>query len=514
MQQALNRSQSFFLYVSAILLSGILTAFAVSHRSVLNADGLCYLLSAEQFTQSGLKQAMQLCGQAAWPFYSVLLAMIARVSTLPLEHTAFVLNAMFDATSVLFFVMIIRVLTPNPRIALLGLLTILCAHDFNSVRDIVVRDHGYWMGYLASLYFFLRYAKEKQTVLMIAFSLSILIASLFRIEGLVFFFLVPLSTLLLPGTLTERLKSLLLCYVPHALIVGVALIALFFFADQLTIYSGRLPDALSKIQQSVSLIVTHFQAAKTNLLQHVLTIEAARDATLVMALLLIVWYLVTVITQFSLLYTGLFFVSMMRSVKIAKRNEWVILLTYLAINVLITSSFFAIYFFLSKRYLMAQSFILMLCVPFAINYLFEKKGMVYKKTILLAVFAWMLLANQHVFYASQDSHRYLQEAGQWVAKFVPQQDTFYTNDEFVLYYSGLSHADFFKTMTQYQVMSNAPSRDWHAFHYAAINTKLRGANVLLNEIKAQNAILVRQFVNPRHEQVLIYQMNIKEGRVV
>ena len=270
MQRTQYSYQTTLFYFASVILSVLFSWFAWRQYAVINPDGICYVLSAEQFASHGLKAVMQTCGQANWPFYSVLLALTTALSGLSLETSAFLLNTLFDAMAVLFFVLIVQRLNASPRIIFLGLLTILCAHDFNSVRDNIVRDHGYWMCYLASLYCLLRYVERPTFFWAGAFGISTIIATLFRIEGLVFFVLLPLSVLACQGKLRERLQRMAMLYVPHVLIAFSLICLLFFFKNGLQEYSGRLPDALSKISHSAILILTQFQSAKMNLLQYLM----------------------------------------------------------------------------------------------------------------------------------------------------------------------------------------------------------------------------------------------------
>jgi len=491
------------LYLTAIFFSIMLSLFAINTHGMINNDGICYVLSAEQFATNGLKQAMQWCGQANWPFYSVLLAFTAKLSAISFEQSALLLGVLFDAMTVLLFVMIIRLLNPSPRYVLLGLLTILAAHNFNSARDLIVRDHGFWMCYLASLYCLLRYVKGPNWFFAIAWAASILLASLFRIEGIVFFFLLPICVFSLPGGIYYRLKRLFQLYVPHVVLLSAAALLMVFFKDYLHDYSGRLPETLAKIAHSLSLISVQFHATKTNLLQHVLPHEAVRDATLVTVLLLIIWYLIAALSHFSWVYSGILMYCR-KQIRIADRQAIWVLMTYLVVNLLITTTFFAMHFFLSRRYLMAQSLILMLFVPFCLNYLIEHANTLYRKGVLVVIIVWLLLVNSHLFYAGGDRHHYIMTAGQWVNSFVPASESLYTNDEFVLYYAKRHRDTFFQTMHQYQQL---PATSLPTVDYMAINTKKPSAAQWLALINASpNAVLIRRFENKHHQQILIYHL--------
>ena len=72
---------------------------------------------------------------------------------------------------------------------------ILLSHQFNSVRQYIVRDHGFWAFYLVSLYFLLKYVEDVSWKNALAWSASLLMATLFRIEGAIFLLTLPCCVL-------------------------------------------------------------------------------------------------------------------------------------------------------------------------------------------------------------------------------------------------------------------------------------------------------------------------------
>ena len=68
---------------------------------------------------------------------------------------------------------------------------ILLSHELNSVREYIIRDHGFWTFYLSSLFFLLRFFKKPIKSYALGFSLSLAIATLFRVEGSLFLLFLP-----------------------------------------------------------------------------------------------------------------------------------------------------------------------------------------------------------------------------------------------------------------------------------------------------------------------------------
>jgi hypothetical protein len=60
-------------YWAAGAASLMLSVWLALHLDIINPDAICYVLSAKQAGESGMTAAMHLCGQASWPFYSVLI---------------------------------------------------------------------------------------------------------------------------------------------------------------------------------------------------------------------------------------------------------------------------------------------------------------------------------------------------------------------------------------------------------------------------------------------------------
>src|SRR5207245_1741547 len=143
---------------------------------------------AQTYTQSGLSSAMNLCGQSQWPFYSVLIAYFTQLTHFSYVLSAYLLNGFFSLLSVCMFLIIIKELGGTKRVLFLAALIILLSHEFNNIRQYIIRDHGFWAFYLVSLFGLLRYVNYPTWLNGFIFSFSLLIATLFRIEGLVFLF--------------------------------------------------------------------------------------------------------------------------------------------------------------------------------------------------------------------------------------------------------------------------------------------------------------------------------------
>jgi hypothetical protein len=67
------RNNNAVIYLVAALFSILLSFDGSLRATVVNPDGVCYLQSAATIATAGVHHAMHICGQAQWPFYSILI---------------------------------------------------------------------------------------------------------------------------------------------------------------------------------------------------------------------------------------------------------------------------------------------------------------------------------------------------------------------------------------------------------------------------------------------------------
>src|SRR6476660_8620872 len=90
----------FFAFIASIVLS-----IWIGYRdTVINPDGICYILSAQMVGTASIKDVMHLCPQAQWPFYSTLIYAVVKLSHFSYHAAANILNALFSLLSVMMFV--------------------------------------------------------------------------------------------------------------------------------------------------------------------------------------------------------------------------------------------------------------------------------------------------------------------------------------------------------------------------------------------------------------------------
>lgn len=482
-------------YFFAAFMSVLLSLWAVLKESVINPDAICYLQSAQSMPL-GLSFAAHICDQAKWPFYSMLIYGVSSVTHLSWLHAAYLLDGFFSLISVLTFIAIIRFLKGSTRVLWFAAFAILLAHEFNAVREYIIRDHGFWAFYLLSMLFLLRYFQKPRWCYALLWSSCLLLATLFRVEGLFFLVGLPFVAWLLKGARWQSfLKLNTLAFIGLVMMAGW-----FFLHPHASLQqAGRLGDVQFQLVNGFTHTVQHFQVSTAALKQHVLNRYAAQDASMLLFLMLLSSYLVHIVSNLTFVYAALVVYAWCRRMPSLDTSARIIIWSYAAINIAVTAVFFAENMFLSKRYLLALSLTLMLWVPFALDNLaaqWSKR----KWPIVLALFLVIVSGLGGIFEFGH-SKKYLRDAGDWLAQNLPRDAKLYSNDYQVMYYSAHFGNDIFTKAREFT--AQIPNDSWQQYDYVALRLD-KSSN--LAPLAAFGAP-AQQFKNKRGDQVLIYKVH-------
>lgn len=493
------------LYSIAAFFSILLSVWAAIKTVVINPDAICYLYSAEAL-EKGLTFASHLCEQAKWPFYSILIYGVTQLTHLSSIHAAYLLNGFFSLMTVISFVAIVDLLTKNRRLVALSVLIILLAHELNGLRVEIIRDHGFWAFYLLSLFFGLRYFLQKNNdswCNAFLWSVCLIIATLFRIEGAVFLLLFPFVAFFATRqTVMQKFKTFLQFY-SIILLGGFALLCWLMLhpAQQL----GRLTEIQFQMQHGMTEFIHSFQQTASALSAHVLNGFSARDAYWIVMGMLVIWYMFIVISNVSPIYALLIIYAWIKkSAYFTRETRWV-LWAYSVINILITFIFFVDHLFLAKRYLIALSLILMLWIPFALDNLILQNR---KWLLLLAVIGIMIYGAGGIFDFGQ-SKKYIRDGGDWLALHAASNKKIYSNDYQLLYYSQHVGNTIFSVGKKFENLNSISNGKWRQYDYIALRVSHNDLknNSILREIKLSPIVI---YQNDRNDQVRIYEIHPKK----
>lgn len=512
-ERALTLLQGNQLYIFAIL-SSLLISVCIGYRdSVVNPDGICYLLSAQMVGSAPIKEVMQLCPQSQWPFYPTLIFAFVKLTHFSYPMAAFMLNSLFSLISVMMFICIVKELGGSGRVLWLAALVILFNHQFNIIRDAIIRDHGFWAFYLVSIYCLLRYFREPKLSTALIWSMSLLAATLFRIEGAIFLIAMPLiSWIFIRRSWKEQTKWLLMLNLPLLLVFVFILTWHLAFPQQSLHKLGRVSEIINQMQHGILMLVNRFHAAKLSLAQYVLPSESTTDAGIVLFLVWIAWYAYNVVITFSLVYALLLVYALISGAAKWRPGTSLVIWGYVAVNLIITLSFLVEHMFISKRYLIALSLTLMLWVPFALNDLIDKWASLRHRVLLL--FSALIISISALSGIVEFGHSkfYIRSAGNWVAQTVPEDAKLYVNDFQLMYYTRHFGIRIFELLPEYlQVNDSIAHGKWKQYDYLALRLHKKEEGVMgevLQELQGLKPIGV--FSNKRGNRVAIYKISQKE----
>jgi hypothetical protein len=233
------------LLVVGALLAGILILL---EQGRINDDGVLYLEAAKYFARGDWQGGRDFY---AWPFYSMLVALLNGITGMSLEASANSLSVLFFAIATYALVRLVR-LANGDNLTALAAAVLLFSNPYivGDVLPLIWRDQGFWALYLISLGSFVRFYRDGRLVDALAWQLCCMIAALFRTEGLSFLVLVPLIVLCKPGVdIGTRCRRLLRAYSIGFIVLAVLAAGLVAGVIEPDTFAKRVQVVLTYIDQ-------------------------------------------------------------------------------------------------------------------------------------------------------------------------------------------------------------------------------------------------------------------------
>ncbi len=424
------------IYLLGFLVSIVASLIVYSHRQPFNTDGLIYLNTAQAYLSGGLHAAMH---SFKWPFYSILIALFSKFTTLTLLSSTYVLNTLLDAVTVVAFLLLLRQIGATQRQQLIGLLVILCFSQYIHIYGYIVRGHGYYACYLLAIWSLIRFFDTENYFYAIAWGVLSIAAALFRIEGCVILAMLPIAGLFQPNkSILRKMQNVLLSY---SLLVFAILfiIGMLLFRNNFSLqHLGRV-NQLLQYTNIVQVIIQHIHAQDARLVS-VFPFEARGQIKYIFTFGMIglfISYLVATVTPFFTLLAG--YAIFKKLIPWSWSAKFVIAWAII-INGIIMISFTLTNFFISHRFLMLMSFLILLAVPFALENIYfawRNKtptfiGRVWLFPVMLLILIYMLIAALGHFGPSKT---YVLNAADWLRSNTLKTARLYTNVAPLCFYS-------------------------------------------------------------------------------
>jgi len=471
----------------AVVLSLILSIWVVANDDLINPDGILYLESARLFLEQGLEASYQ---HYYWPFYPILIALLSQVTSTSLELSAHLVNGFFAGLLTYSYVRCAEELGGKQNVIIAAAVILLLNISLNDYRDLIVRDMGYWACLFTSLWLVLRYKRTNDHRLGLLAGVMLILASLFRIEGIVFLALAPILFLWRSSDLKRDItRILIILCIPF---IGVViLLTQTGLVD--TLLDGRLGEPLSFMREAQLSLLWSGEASDSVSFSFIMALLLTKSlkATGLLQFCLACWALTS--QQIRSQIQNLHFVS-----------------GFVFINVAILFIFIAALQFLSTRYAIPLGLLLGLPAAFALAHLFEIPSITNKiKWLRITVIVLLVyhLLDSLISLSGDKSH--ILKAGNWVQENVSADMRIASNNSYMHYLSGrpvtLSVRD-----TAIQLNANTKAAqvpklqpDNYDFVIFSINRKRIGYDeLLINWLGKQP---VERFENARGDKVLIFR---------
>ena len=419
---------------ATVIISFMLTFYAVSVDPIINPDAIIYLSAAEEISSGNFANAFELY---KWPFYSIAIAAFESTLGVSSQNAAFILNALMQALSIIGFLACVHALGGSKRTIIIAAVLILLFPSFNKYRSFIIRDAGFLAFYFWSLYHLFLAVQFDQIKRYIYAFILMFMAMLFRIEAVAILAIVP-AYLMYSNSNSRRSRFVWLSLT----IIGSAIlflgISIWLFGEQSKVNgNGIFSLLLSSMEQLQTSLQFKLHVIREQLLNE-FSLRVA-PAVLIISVACITIYE----TLRRLAYIFAFFswhaIKNQLVLENAKLKNIFFLLC--AIQVVLLFLFALINMFLVSRHTMALTLTILLLTPFSLEYFFHRWQNRFtiplgslKVTIPFFTVVLILLAIDGIDLKTNKLE--MIEAGQWLSEITQENTGIYSNQPLLLHYAG------------------------------------------------------------------------------
>lgn len=493
---------------AAICASFVLVYWTLLWEPTINLDGIIYIKTAALLSNGNWQGAYE---SYNWLFYPWLIAMLGKLGGMGLESAAHLLTAVFAAILTYAFITIIAETGGNRLTLLIAALVIVFHPELNEERYQVIKDHGYWALYLLSILTYLRYYKSPDWRNGILWGLLMAVATLFRIEGIVFLISLPLVGLVcLHWSWQKRLLFFLRANSFAFLLLTTIIIFYFLYPELFHKYRENFLERFS--YYDFYSITTMLNNKSAILIKALLGKWADEYALYIILAIPLIIFSAQILKALTPIYVIILIIATRLSSRFPQPKYitpfiWICLLN---LGLLAGFMFSSKHFFLQMRYVIPLMLVVLIWIPYILSSIYNKwqnenhKSL--KKCWKYYILAFLLAANalEGIVYLPGHSKLYVKEAGLWLKENMPKQADLYTNNKKILYYCGhcSSNHKFKSALTQSDLVHLTTSQH----NYLALWTK-HGKSPEVNLISTTlGARPIKVFGNKRNDRVSIFYL--------
>lgn len=413
-------------YRWVVLASLLLSAWLIALDPLLNRDAIIYLQAADAYLQDGLAASMQHFGR---PLLSICMAWLHQLTGIPLVHAGLVIVTLSYALLAVAFVSVVHTLGGDRGVQLIAAVVILSHPLLNTNRSSIMRDPAYWALLLLAFREMLLYLRSPLLKHHLRWLGFILLAYLFRFEGLFFALLTPVA-ILFSRDLPQRGRHCLRLLLSQLLVLVAVLVALSAYQARLVPESTLFPVIIYYLKQLAS-FPAQFGLIAAQAAEGLLTFTSRDDANIAAVAALAAVLLINICRATMWVWVAtLVYGWRQRLLARFRRDDAQLLWAHALIALLYLAAFILINRFMLERYSKQMVIFLLLLVPFILNTLYQAGG--WRKVLVVVLLLGMTIDTLDT--GSRDKI-FIPEATRWVRDHTPESSRLVTNEKYIAYFS-------------------------------------------------------------------------------
>jgi hypothetical protein len=445
------RFNRLLVYVLAVLGGVLLSLWRIHFNDLINQDAVYYLQAAA----GDLESARHLNN---WLFYSWCIRFVSDGLGLELLGAAYLINTFLGAILVYSFLRVVEMFNGDGRTLFWAALVILSLPYLNDNRAEIIRGHGYWAFSMLGLIYYIRLFREFSWWSLAGWTGSMVLATLFRIEGLVIVCLAPMGLLLNTRIAWKaRFYSLLKTSIP--LLLGAAFLLLLYL--QMDSFQNRLLEVFTSLVSMGNALLIKVPHKADLLRQHVFPLFSRDGSLLSVYLVLLFMIIKDFIESMSLPYFMIWLFRRSLPATGLASDAASIIGFFTAANFVVLVPYMLQHFVMVSRYTVMASLLLLIVVAFSLAELHRKQsadGVKKHRLWFNAVLLVMVLMFVLGVKTSESKKLYVLDAANWMQQNLPDKTHVGTDyqKERLEYYANSSGEG--RTMDAYIEVSDISSK--------------------------------------------------------
>jgi len=490
------------IYITTAFLSFLISLWLFASRDIISRDAVLYVNAAQAFLDDGILAAFKIW---AWPFYSIAIAIIHKLTGFSLENSAYLFTIVLETIiSVIFVKLYEKIAFQGARlwVAMLFILTFVTLNDY---KGDIWREYGFWAFSLLAIYQFILYYQKHHKINALLWQFCIFTATLFRTEAVVFAAFAPFYFLFIPNnSFAERIKNLLTLNSIFYSIALLTMITILLSSQLQDLILNNLPPQI--VYLSPKEVFGHFNLAAENFVKHVLPFSYSEGYShLIIGSGLLSMLIFKLLKNFSLVYAGIWFIGSYKH-WINKKPESNIIYYFASIALLILLVFITARLFVSTRYTVFLLLLIGLIFSQYLDYFLSYLSQQRYKLWLAALSIFIAIQFLDSIISTGAKKFPIQQSGEWLTQQLKPGDKIACNEKRFNYYSKqnckLENNRFYNDYNQSDIQYLKDNN----FAYLLLWVKHKNTAMLNTLELDKNFILLKEFKNKRDDVALVFKI--------